>query len=428
MEKEVRLFLDFPKHCSSHLKKMIEILKKVFYIGCFIAAMYFFGSCIQEYALNEDTSIVRFKSFHEDENSLYPSLTLCFGDFWRDADLDFLDDLDFDAFEKYLSGCEGYPKDPFQYIDYECTWNKSYENVEYDKVSIDLMDYVMAEMTVFEDDSTYKYAYMNGDPNSSTVWNEASKEMFFPGYSGGTRVYTSKRTSDSKCMTFDMPFRKQKLMRHHSILLDNSIFKTSGLDRRERPDDLFQAYFHFPHQTLKKTSKKSRWTDARQLIKSCEGLNFWDLLWQACLHPYTYTMTFNVDHVAVVRRRNKRREGCISGWGYDEDELTKIAANVQCKPKHWNTTTYFPPCEEMRSMNYLHKAIEKVPPVPSCYSIERYSYRFVEKAGLDSFSNVNDLDFNDKFGIYWDWYGDQGDNSSILVSEIKIVFDGMKLP
>ena len=415
---------------------MIEILKKVFYIGCFIAAMYFFGSCIQEYVLNEDTSIVRFKSFHEDENSLYPSLTLCFGDFWRNADLEF-SDLYIDTFQKYLSGCEGYPKDSVQFPgDSECTWNKSFENVDYDNVSIDLMDYVMAEMTVFEDDSTYKYAYLNGDPNSSTVWNEASKELFFPGYGGGTRVYTSKRTADSKCMTFDMPFREKKLMRHHSILLDNDIFGSCPAypctSRQERPDDLFQAYFHFPHQTLKKTSKKSRWTDARQLIvKNCDDVSFLDPLYAPCfqglLRPYTYTMTFNVDHMAVVRRRNKRRDSCISGWGYDEGELTKLAANVQCKPKHWNTTTYFPPCEEMISMNYLHKAIEKVPPVPSCYSIERYSYRFVENAGLDIFSKVNNDDFYYKFGIDWDWYGDQGD-SSILVSEIKIVFDGMKLP
>ena len=407
---------------------MIEILKKVFYIGCFIAAMYFFGSCIQEYVLNEDTSIVRFKSFHEDEDSLYPSLTLCFGDFWREE----LDYTYTDTFEKYLSGCEGYPKDPVECAgEWECTWNKSFENVEYDNVSMDLMDYVMAEMTVFEDDSTYKYAYMNTDPNSSTVWNEASKEMIFPGYSGGTRVYTSKRTADSKCITFDMPFREKKLMRHHSILLDNSIFKGS---EKERPDDLFQAYFHFPHQTLKKTSKKSRWTDARQLIvKDCDDVSFLDPLYLPCnqglLRPYTYTMTFNVDHMAVVRRRNKRRDSCISGWGYDQGELTKMAANVQCKPKHWNTTTYYPPCEDMKSMNYLHKAMEKVPPVPSCYSIERYSYRFVEKTGLDIFSHVNNFDFEDKFGIDWDlgFYGDQGE-TSILVSEIKIVFDGMKLP
>ena len=41
----------------------------------------------------------------------------------------------------------------------DCFWNKSFENVEYDAVSFNLMDYVLAEMTVFEDDSTNKYGY-----------------------------------------------------------------------------------------------------------------------------------------------------------------------------------------------------------------------------------------------------------------------------
>ena len=406
---------------------MIRLLTNLFYIGCFVAAMYFFGSCIQEYVLNEDTSTVRFKSFHADEKSLYPSLTLCFGDFWnfdfRSNDPDIVIDYDEektfrDAFKQYLSGCEGYS---------ECTWNKSFENIDYDNVSINLMDYVTAEITVFEDDTMLKYAYPTLLKPES-VWNETSQEMIFYGYNGGTRVYTSKRTADSKCITFDIPFRKDKLVRHHSILLDNTIFQGSG---KERPNDLFQAFFHFPHQTMRKTSKKSRWTDTAKLMdKNCDDLFGYDLQTQCRqILPFTYTMVFDVHHMLAVSRRNKPRDHCSKNWRHDDIEvLTELAAKVGCKPKHWNTSSNFPVCQEMKSMNYLHKAVEKVIPVESCYSIERYSYHFVEKPGLDVFNTKKNQEFLESFSIDWKFrkiFGDMDDMDDMnVVSEVKILFDG----
>ena len=408
---------------------MIRLLTNLFYIGCFVAAMYFFGSCIQEYVLNEDTSTVRFKSFHSDENSLYPSLTLCFGDFWNfdfnskdyddpDPDFDYAKEEKFkDAFKQYLSGCEGYS---------ECTWNKSFENIDYDNVSINLMDYVTAEITVFEDDTMLKYAYPTLLKPES-VWNETSQEMIFYGYNGGTRVYTSKRTADSKCITFDIPFRKDKLVRHHSILLDNTIFQGSG---EERPNDIFQAFFHFPRQTMRKTSKKSRWTDTDKLIvKSCDDLPELSDMQSQCnggqLLPFTYTMVFDVHHMLAVSRRNKPKEHCAKDWRHDDIKvLTELAAKVGCKPKHWNTTSNFPVCQEMKSMNYLHKAVEKVIPVESCYSIERYSYHFVEKTGLDVFNTKKNQEFLDTFRF--DWKFREILEIDTVVSEVKILFDGMK--
>ena len=406
---------------------MIKLFKNLFYIGCFVAAMYFFGSCIQEYVLNEDTSTVRFKSFHSDENSLYPSLTLCFGDFWNfdfnlkkdyddpDPEFDYDTGVEFrDAFKQYLSGCEGYP---------DCSWNKSFENIDYDNVSINLMDYVTAEITVFEDDTTFKYAY---PPvlKSESVWNETSQEMIFSDYKGGTRVYTSKRTSDSKCITFDIPFRKGKLVRHHSILLDNTIFQGSG---KNRPNDLFQAFFHLPHQTMRKTSKKSRWTDTDKLmdIGNCDDLFDYDLKTQCRqILPSTYTMVFDVHHMLAVSRRNKPKDHCSKNWRHDDIVvLTELAAKVGCKPKHWNTTSNYPICQEMKSMNYLHKAVEKIIPVESCYSIERYSYHFVEKPGLDVFNSKKNQEFLEKFSIGWEFRKIFGTGN--VVSEVKILFDGM---
>ena len=406
---------------------MIKLFKNLFYIGCFVAAMYFFGSCIQEYVLNEDTSTVRFKSFHSDENSLYPSLTLCFGDFWNfdfnlkkdyddpDPEFDYDTGVEFrDAFKQYLSGCEGYS---------ECTWNKSFENIDYDNVSINLMDYVTAEITVFEDDTTFKYAY---PPvlKSESVWNETSQEMIFSDYKGGTRVYTSKRTSDSKCITFDIPFRKGKLVRHHSILLDNTIFQGSG---KNRPNDLFQAFFHLPHQTMRKTSKKSTWTDTDKLmdIGNCDDIFDYDLQTQCRqILPSTYTMVFDVHHILSVSRRNKPKDHCSKNWRHDDIVvLTELAAKVGCKPKHWNTTSNYPVCQEMRSMNYLHKAVEKVIPVESCYSIERYSYHFVEKTGLDVFNTKKNQEFLDTFRF--DWKFREILEIDTVVSEVKILFDGM---
>ena len=124
----------------------LKIIKHGFTVSCIIAALYLTFLCIHQYTLDKDTSSIHFKDFHVDENSLYPSISLCFGDEI------FIEGFDGKKYEEFLSGCH--------YND-ECDWNSSYVNVDYDSVTKDYSRYILGERTYFADKSTEIYVYQN---------------------------------------------------------------------------------------------------------------------------------------------------------------------------------------------------------------------------------------------------------------------------
>ena len=132
--------------------------------------------------LNEDTSSVNFKNFHGDENSLYPSVSLCF-----EFDILQRENADMGWYQSFLSGCE--------YYDDDCTWNASFADISYDDVTVNLMDYVLGERTEFTDKVKYWYMYRMGLDESI---ESTAKDTYTWGYTGDNRVYTSRRRFDEK--------------------------------------------------------------------------------------------------------------------------------------------------------------------------------------------------------------------------------------
>ena len=122
-----------------------DISKLGFTVSCTVAALYLSIRCIHEFSLNKDNSSVSFKNFHADDTSLYPSISLCFREFWKDG----FDSKD--AYDNFLSGC-------LYEDDSKCKWNESFANINYNDVTLDLKDFILAEMTVFVDKSTYIYS------------------------------------------------------------------------------------------------------------------------------------------------------------------------------------------------------------------------------------------------------------------------------
>ena len=50
----------------------------IFHFLCSISAFSLTCWCIYKYIKDEDVSLVNYKRYHSDRNSIYPSLTLCF--------------------------------------------------------------------------------------------------------------------------------------------------------------------------------------------------------------------------------------------------------------------------------------------------------------------------------------------------------------
>ena len=141
------------------------------------------------------------------------------------------------------------------------------------------------------------------------------------------RVYTSIRRGDKKCITFDIPFKRETKVVSHSILLNNSVFENKRL-----PKHGFEVSFNYPNQTLRATAKEHTWKSDRLLLnQGCEEDDGDDPC--PSYQNSTYSMIFDIDNISVLKRRNKAHDPCIENWKNDDMEVRSIISkehNCRC--------------------------------------------------------------------------------------------------
>ena len=116
--------------------KMYRRIKSCTNLGCVIGALYFTISCVYQYILNKDSSSVTYKEFHEDEDSVYPSVSLCL---WKG-----LHWLKNDKFSKcYMSFLVG-SHEKFG-GETKCPWNTTYAELDYHSMTKNLTQHVIGE-------------------------------------------------------------------------------------------------------------------------------------------------------------------------------------------------------------------------------------------------------------------------------------------
>ena len=278
------------------------------------------------------------------------------------------------------------------------------------------MDYVIGEITVFEGGIQKNFIYKVNAESGTQTRKKVTMIHGYNGWSniGKTRVYVSSRKAYQKCITFDMPFIKDKKILHHSILLNNTVFENK---KRPMKKD-FEILFHYPNQILRRTTAQSLWANESALLN------------QACTEeksrptvcPYykrSYTTTFKVDNVQVMRKRNKPKVMCIENWKNDDVELrTLISKRLKCQPTHWKLGLNITQCVTSNEMANA-RVSEDLPKSPSCRDIERYSFSHTEHPGLNIFDMETDA-FKDTYQI--DWKSEA--MKSEIVSEITVHFVG----
>ena len=403
---------------------LFPIFKAFFNIGCTIASFAFVIKLIYEYSLNKDVSSLEFKAFHSDENSIYPSVSLCFKEnifkddaensLWMRNEESQEEPYYFDGtmtyrYQEFLSGCEISD-------DSNCngTWDASFADVDYDDVTLNLVDNLMAETTEFADGSRNFYVYKKFAERMQQV---EGKESFHNGYTGGNRVYTSRRTFNQKCLTIDIPFKQGKLVQSHSILLNNKLFVS-----KRRPKQYgFDVSFHYPNQIMRQTIKKYSWTNVATLLnKTCEEDGIMSLACKLAYWRFSYNMNFDVDLVSVIERRNTGKHPCLEDWKHDTTALkTKISEDIKCQPRHWKLSSNLTICRDKTQMKMAILQEENLGIMPSCNTIERYAFTYSEQPGLLNFAFPPEY-FNSTLGI--DWKSEEMKEE--VVSEITINFAG----
>ena len=334
--------------------KFMLSLKLVFSVVCFLATVHFVIECFKTYLKNEDVCLVSFKRFNENADQVYPTVTICISNPIQQKKLKSVGKGNYNAssFTQHLQG---------HYVDEELN------NVDYDEVTVDLNEYLM----------DYKVSIPNH-------WPVSYKNMSTLGQNGWEGPYTSFRSKDVKCFSFDIPYNHKATVQSVSIMVNSSIFRN-----KTRPEDLWQIIPDTPGIAFAMHLKS-------QMLLSYSTMKVsWDK--RGPDHPKHYIMEFSVNSLDVETYRSKNHEPCVKDWkDYDRVLYDDLTNQVGCQAEYWKlnmTRAYCNNTKEFEEINtYLEDVLTNViTPPPPCRTIKQaqYSYRDVAYTNGMQDSGIN---------------------------------------
>ena len=256
--------------------------------------------CLWEYSKDEDVVEIIFRGYGEDEECIYPDITLCCESPFNADKL-----KKFDAnMSKYLYTTHLLGQDVEGY------WDSNILNIDYHNVSLNLNDYLIGRPLY--------YTSSISDLSKTIDHNDT---ISFPGY---------------KCFTYHVPSLVRVL--GVSFAIRNSVF-----DSGYRPKNGFDLVLHYPQQKLL----------AWQFVTSN---------WQTRNNETSksYQTDVNVKDVEVIRRRDKSKQPCNSGTSFDLETFHSAMELIGCYPPYVNKVPNVPPCttkEELYSFTTMFNEV-----------------------------------------------------------------------
>ena len=292
---------------SKDLEEMPELksrLKRtwirIFHVICNLAAFGLTCWCFYKYMKDDDVSLVNYKRYHSDKDSIYPSLTLCFNNpFLNDKLESFGNGINTTTYSKFLNGLY---------------WDERFIKIDYDNVTINLESYLEGAKIIL---------------GNGSVYNTTGKRMH----------YVVMRSSSMKCFSFEPPFLPDIGIEYLVVVLKNSIFpygfRPTHHNFDPKREDFngrgsgFEVRFNFPRQVFR-SDFTAKW--------------IWESLGNNASNKWV-GMTFKVKDIEVLKRRSKSGLPCNSEWQHDDQKIMKeIIRIVQCKPPHWDVYTELDIC------------------------------------------------------------------------------------
>ena len=260
---------------------------RFFQIICNILAFSLTCWCFHKYWKDEDVSHVNYRRFHDGDDSLYPSVTLCFNNpFLEDRFREIGDGINITTYVEFLEGKR---------------WDERMVGIDYDNVTVELEDYlVFSEITLINGSKSRQHKY-----------------------------YVSMRSPMMKCFSFDIPFTFNTGVEFFAVRIKNSIFPYGFRPPMHDFDPSkgrffggFEVRLSYPHQLFRSDfANKWRW----DLLDNNASLETLQSMWVG--------MTFNVKNIETIKRRSKRKDPCNNNWQFDDEEIMqKLFKAAQCKP------------------------------------------------------------------------------------------------
>ena len=317
-----------------------DALHKVFKFLCILTTLSLVIWCGYEFNKNEDISEILFKTFHEDEDSIYPELTFAVPNRFNETALREYDE-EFNEFNYYgfLQGDD---------------WNDKMLDVDFEKVSMRIEDYKI-----------------------KTCFYKTMRDNIYDDCKNGGAI---QRFNALGFVFITLHFPSDMIMQGATIMLRNSMF----YDGQRPTNGQFQVFFSYPNQLYRSISSRFYRWPARTNESSKD-----------------YIMRFTLKSMEVHRKRQKKNNHCYSMVDYDRKIMETIIEESGCKPSMWYTNRSEPLCTTRES--YQKMVSEHFDQftrlkrrsrfyLDPCVSIEKLQIEFAEENNPTEEAFLNDVD------------------------------------
>lgn len=323
-------------------------IEKVFLTFCVLSTIISIIYCVYQYALNEDSSVISFKKYHETENDIYPAITLCFSDYVK-SNL-FKNASEESRYKAFLGG---------KY------WDDKFHEMKFEHSVKMIIDYLIkASITTYnlEDNEYFYYEYTN----QSTYNNW--KPRFY------RNLMMTKYSALSMCWTFELDYISGENVERFTLNFKSSILK----DSFRRPFGNLALFITYPGQMSAQTAHVSMWKPTNRS---------------------TISMEFNIQNVVVLQQRKSFRKSCNTDWKRnDEFILQRTTEITKCTPMFFPLNSSLPFCKNSsEALDKLNEIVKKIQP---CRKIEKVLFSFneyynnIDKEDLGVDENTDVLEFS----------------------------------
>ena len=319
----------------------------IFQLLCILLALLLAYLCYCEFLRNEDFCVVSFKKMYNEDENVYPSLTICFTSPFDEIKMQqYHQNLNYTMYEEHIFG--------------HSKSNNSLHNISYDYVSIDFKKYIQyVKIITNKRDELYNNTSALISNFSTKSWSLDARKM-------------------AKCFTLYVPFEKGIKINSVIIGMRSSIFpqKIRPANGWNEPFGL-HVYFHKPEQfTRSFTSRKYIWPERTT---------------NSSFRIFAY-----ISDVEVLKRRQKPDFPCRDDPMYDSREMDQLTKSIGCRPPYWNPMDGIPTCQKQEDLRNIASQFWETflwnnDSNPPCTEIKRLQVEFLEK---DCEEENNILEFN----------------------------------
>ena len=336
---------------------------KVFsYFLCICFAIYFTIQCIQHFMLDEDVTQIEYRKFHDDSESIYPSITYCIKNpvvpkerqsIWLKYGKNDTTNLRKD-YLKYLSGLSN--SDAFTESDYDVVSKKLENFLKEVEIVMDANTFVTwnqrnGTLTLVKAIRKFKTERDSSEPVIENLSNQEKEK--FP----DLKFYITQKSGKEKCYTFDVPFMEN--VQVNSFILRMHPYRLFGIKFKENIERIkpkqyessYRMYFHYPHQKLLAMSSSSGFQSSLDI-----------------------SLQYNRQHwlksIEVLRRRDKRSHPCISDYEYDEKIIKETIESFGCKLPNIDPRNNASICKDKMLSSKFFNALYKKQHHPPCHRIQ----------------------------------------------------------